>query len=121
MAYTEEQLKSLVEGSVKNVVDTYLKDQLKEQMTEAVNAVKAQMKPDPVIVEADTKAQEFKTFREFLVSVRNFRMNRTLDERLTFIAGTGTKTTGHMEIGEDSQGGYEPNAHVKSCYMPETL
>lgn len=109
---TQEQLDKLIEEKAKKLigeqVDTAVKGQLKEQLQDATAKLKAELAPapDPVTKEAETKAKDFKSFREFLSSVRNFRMNRTLDERLTFLPGTGQKTTGHMEIGDDAQGGF---------------
>lgn len=110
---TKATLETQVQETLKNVVDPYIKDQLKEQLSDAVKAVKAQMKPDPVILEADKKANAFLTFGEFLESVWKARNRGIADPRLTYIKGTVTKdargeikTTGHMEIGDDTQGGF---------------
>lgn len=93
---------------LKGVADAYIKDQLKEQLADATSKIKDQLKPAGPEVEnkAVDKKGGFPRFRDFLGSVRNFRMNRTLDERLSYIPGTGTKTAGHMEIGDDAQGGF---------------
>lgn len=101
-------LKDKANSILKDVADAYIKDQLKEQLTDATIKLKDQLKPagpevEPKIVD---KKGGFLHFRDFLGSVRNFRMNRTLDERLSFVGGTIDKTAGHMEIGDDAQGGF---------------
>jgi len=102
----------------KEAFGVYAKDQLKEQMQDVLSKYKV----DPDIKEADEKTSQFKSFGDFLLSIRKFRINRDLDERLAFIDKDGklAKTAGHMEIGEDSQGGYGPNAHLKPDHMLET-
>jgi len=90
---------------LKTVADAYVKDQLKEQLADATKSI---LKPADTVPETkiiDAKGG-FPHFRDFLNSVRNFRMNRTLDERLSYVPGTGVKTAGHMEIGDDAQGGF---------------
>ena len=99
-------LKDKANSILKDVADAYDKDQLKEQQADATNKLKDQLKPaGEVILEAPSK-EKFKSFGEFLIAARNVRINRTVDPRLSFMPGTVSKTTGHMEIGEDSQGGY---------------
>jgi len=112
---TKEGLKEFAEKEIGEKVDIllkeqkesfgeYAKDQLKEQMQDLVSKFKI----DPAVVEAEKKGTKFKSFGDFLLSIRNFRVNRSLDERLAFIDKDGKveKTAGHMEIGEDSQGGF---------------
>lgn len=113
---TKEGLKEFAEKDLAEKVDIlleeqkkafgeYTKDVLKEQMQDLVSKFKI----DPAIEEAEKKGTKFKSFGDFLVSIRNFRVNRDLDDRLAFIDKDGRidKTTaGHMEIGEDSQGGF---------------
>lgn len=84
---------------VKKAMGEYVADQLKEQLQDAVSKIKPaveETKPEP--------ENKFKSFADFLGSVRKFRTNRELDSRLTYVPGT--KTTGYMEIGDDSQGGF---------------
>jgi len=92
---------------------TYAKDQLKEQMQDLLSKYKI----DPALEAAEEKGKRFKSFGDFLLSIRNFRLNRDLDERLAFINKDGKveKTAGHMEIGEDSQGGFL----VPEVYRPD--
>ena len=106
----ETALKDALLTELKGVVKESVMGELKEQMKD----VEAKLKPP---VEPEQKKVEWNGMRDFLRSVRNFRMNRTLDERLTYIAGTGQKTTGHMEIGDDSQGGFL----VPEIYRAELL
>jgi len=99
-------LKDKANSVLKDVADAYVKDQLKEQLADATNKLKDQLKPaGEVILEAPSK-EKFKSFGEFLIAARDVRINRTIDPRLSFMPGTISKTTGHMEIGEDSQGGF---------------
>jgi len=89
----------------KKVFGEYAKDQLKEQMQDLVSKFKL----DPALEEAEKKGTKFKSFGDFLTSIRRFRVNRDLDERLAFVDKDGKVdkgTAGHMEIGEDSQGGF---------------
>jgi HK97 family phage major capsid protein len=109
----EQKDKDELKDELLKGVGDYIKDQLSEQFKDAV--AKLQPAPAPVIVTPEKP--KFTSFRDFMLSVRNFRMNRTLDERLTFITGTGNKTAGHMEIGEDSQGGFL----VPEIYRAELL
>jgi len=103
---TEEKVNAMLEEAKTGISD-YVKDQLKEQLDESLKALKTD--PDPEVDKAEEKAKEFKSFGEYLTSVRNYRKDGTPDARLTFIDGKGNvsaKTAGHMEIGEDSQGGF---------------
>lgn len=107
---TKEELEKLIKDKtdevLKTTLDEHIKGQLKEQLTDATNKLKAELKPaGDVIVEAPSK-EKFKSFGEFLIAARDVRINRTIDPRLSFMPGTVSKTTGHMEIGEDSQGGF---------------
>ena len=96
----EKTLTDKLSEEVKGLVTETVRGELKEQLKDAV----AKLQPAPAPVEK--AAPKFTSFRDFLLSVRNFRMNRALDNRLTYVAGTGQKTAGHMEIGEDAQGGF---------------
>jgi HK97 family phage major capsid protein len=103
----DQRIKDQTGEVLKGVIDNYVKDQLKEQLADATAKIKAELKPIEPILEVAQEAPKFKGLRDFLVSVRNFRMNRTLDNRLQYVPATGlTKTTGHMEIGDDAQGGF---------------
>jgi len=112
---TKVALKEFAEKEVAEKVDIllaehkknfgeYAKDQAKEQMQDLVSKFKL----SPEIEEAEEKGTKFKSFGDFLLSIRKFRVNRDLDDRLAFIDKDGRleKTAGHMEIGEDSQGGF---------------
>jgi len=104
---TKEELDKLIKDKtdeiLKTTLDEHIKGQLKEQLADATKAI---LKPAEPIIETVGKKGGFPRFRDFLNSVRNFRMNRTLDERLSYIPATGIKTAGHMEIGDDAQGGF---------------
>lgn len=101
-ASIEEKLNSLIEGQ-KETVGSYVADALKEQMSDIL----AKIKPDVELEEADEKAK-FKTFGEYLTSIRTSRQTKKIDERLTYVDGQGNiqKTAGHMEESEDTQGGF---------------
>ena len=112
---TKEGLKEFAEKEVAEKIDIlleerkksfgeYAKDELKEQFQDMVSKFKI----DPAIAEAEEKGTQFKSFGDYLLSIRKFRVNRDLDERLAFIGKDGKidKTAGHMEIGDDSQGGF---------------
>ena len=112
---TKEGLKEFAEKEIGEKVDIllkeqkesfgeYAKDELKEQFQDLVSKFKI----DPAIAEAEEKGTKFKSLGDFLLSIRKFRVNRDLDDRLAFIGKDGKvdKTAGHMEIGEDSQGGF---------------
>jgi len=107
---TKEELDKLIKDKtdeiLKTTLDEHIKGQLKEQLADATNKLKDELKPaGETIIEAPSK-EKFKSFGDFLIAARNVRVNRTLDPRLSFMPGTVSKTTGHMEIGEDSQGGF---------------
>jgi len=118
-----EKINALLE-EVKGGLGDYAKDMLQEQVNDALAAIK----PDPAIVEADEKASQFKSGGEFLSAVYKARNGRELDNRLTYINSKGEakqvpdvqKTAGHLELGDDSQGGYGLNAHLKPDYLLET-
>jgi len=110
----KQDIGAKIDALLKEQGGSYLRDQLKEQMADIAKDAKVE---DDKIKKADEDAKKFKSFGDFLLSVRRFRMNRELDERLTFITPKGeyVKTAGHMEIGEDSQGGFL----VPEVYRPE--
>jgi len=94
-------------------VKTQIDGQLKEHMSDAVKQLKEQMPPESEeLKKAEDKTKEFKSGGEFLSKIRQFRVNRdTLDPRLSYLDSKGNiasaqKTAGHMEIGDDSQGGF---------------
>jgi len=102
MGMTKEEFEKYAADTIKGIADPYIQAQLKEHAQDVV----AKLTPDPGITDDGPAENKFKGMKDFLVSVRNFRMNRTLDNRLVYVPGTATKTTGHMEIGDDSQGGF---------------
>ena len=110
----KQNIEQKLDALIKTQGDSYLQAQLKEQMADVLKQTKVE---DEKLKEADKKSKEFTSFGDFLLSVRRFRVNRDLDDRLTFITKTGDylKTAGHMEIGEDSQGGFL----VPEVYRPE--
>lgn len=119
----DEQLMDLV----KEQVDPYVQDQLKELLQDSVDKAKEKVKvAEPTAEEklAAEKAKGFKTFGEYLTSIRRFRMNRSaIDSRLTWVDPAGrytdplAKTAGHMEIGDDTQGGFlVPEIFLKDLY-----
>jgi len=103
----DASLEAKTAAIIKSVADPYIKDQLKEQLDTAIKGIKDQLGVAPEIMEAERKAKEFKSGGEFLLSVRRTRtVPGYKDERLTWLPGTVEKTTGHMEIGDDAQGGF---------------
>jgi len=108
------------------VGDDYIQDKLKEQLDDAVKSVKADVKVDPEIETAEEKAKDFNSFGEMLGTIRNYRKGnvRELDPRLTYLDSRGNvsksvaKTAGHMEIGDDTQGGFlVPEIYRNELYM----
>ena len=91
-------------NDTKKTFGEYAKDQAKEQMQDMLSKFKL----DPELEKAEKKADQFKSFGDFLLATRKFRVNRELDPRLSYIKDDGkvAKTAGHMEIGDDSQGGF---------------
>lgn len=121
---TESELNALIdkrfESSVKTAVDEYAEKSFKEkikilaegsksEIAEEVESAVSKIKPDPELDVATEKANEFKTAAEFLDAVINFKEKRKPDTRLQFVDRQGhivPKVAGHMEEGEDSQGGF---------------
>ncbi len=111
---TKEELDKTIEEKataiLKGVADTYIKDQLKEQLTDATNKLKEELKPvaEPENKAIDTGKSGFKNFGDFLSSIRRTRSGQRNDERLKklFVPFSVEKTTGHMEVGDDAQGGF---------------
>ena len=105
-----DKLNALIDNAGTN----YVQAQLKEQMA---SALKEQKVEDAALAKAEEDGKRFKSFGDFLLSVRRFRMNRDFDDRLTWIAPDGkiAKTAGHMEVGQDSQGGFL----VPEAYRPD--
>ena len=114
-AQTKEYLEAFAKKEIGEKVDIlledhkksfgeYAKDQAKEQMQDLVSKFKL----TPEVEEAEKKAAEFKSFGDFLLAARRFRVNKDLDKRLSYLTEDGKidKTAGHMEAGEDSQGGF---------------
>ena len=110
----KQDIEQKLDALIKTQGDSYIQAQLKEKMVEVLKQTKVE---DEALKKADQDGKKFKSFGDFLLSVRRFRMNRDLDERLTFITKDGqyVKTAGHIEIGEDSQGGFL----VPEVYRPE--
>ncbi len=102
----KEEITSLVTDILKRETDAYIKDQLKEHFQEAVS--KIPIAPDPEVEKAKNEANKFKSGAEFLLAVAKARTKKEFDPRLQFVDSSGrvVKTTGHLEIGEDSQGGF---------------
>jgi len=105
----DKYIKDKTSEMLKGEADDYIKGQLKEQLQDATSKLKEELKPvapEPAVAKVEDKTGGFKSLTDFLLSVRKFRINRDLDNRLTYVPAIGTKTTGHMEIGDDSQGGF---------------
>lgn len=68
----------------------------------------AEIKPDPELEKGIEEANKFKEPAEFLDAVIGFKTKKKFDPRLRFVDNSGNiiKTAGHMEEGEDSQGGF---------------
>lgn len=107
---TQEELDKKIKDMIKAEVDPMIQGQLKEQLQDATNKLKAELKP---VDDAETKAvatgeKKFKSFGDFLRSIRRVRSGQGQDERLKklYVPFSVEKTTGHMEVGDDSQGGF---------------
>ena len=116
-----------VDEILKSNTDTYIKDQLDEHMKDALTKYKEQLKLDPEVEAAQKKADQFQSGGEFLKAVRIARDRKIFDPRLTFMNDKGAvtrqplteeqKTAGHMEIGDDSQGGFlVPEVYQATLY-----
>jgi HK97 family phage major capsid protein len=108
----KQNIEEKVDTLIKAQGDSYIADQLKEKMADVLKQTKVE---DKALKEADENSKAFTSFGDFLLSVRRFRLNRDLDDRLKKQYISDTKTAGHMEIGEDSQGGFL----VPEAYRPE--
>jgi HK97 family phage major capsid protein len=136
MKLNDDEFKELVKESIgeigaeqvsailKEQGSEWLKDALKEQLPDAVSALKTQLGSETDDEKkADEKGKEFKSFAEFLKAVHRARSGREIDNRLVYVNSKGyeykgEKTAGHMEIGEDSQGGYlVPEVFKNDLYM----
>ena len=96
---TEEKLTDLIT----EVAVPMLQDQLKEQLPDALKA----LKPDPEVEEAQKTADKFESGEEFLKALVGFKRKQSADPRLVLMTKQGVqvvKTAGHLEIGEDAQG-----------------
>lgn len=114
-AAAQSKLDGLLEET-KGTLGDYIKSQLKEQLQDTLKGFKQD--PDSELEKAEKEANKFKTFGEFLLAVRRYRKGRAFDDRLAYVTGDGKivkmagdieaamKTAGHMEEGEDSQGGF---------------
>lgn len=83
-----------------------IKNEINVSVANAMKELKAEpQKVDiPIVNPEEEKRGGFKTFGEYLTCVRKARATREIDKRLKWVGES--KTTGHMEIGEDSQGGF---------------
>ena len=94
--------------------DEFVKGALKEQLEDAKSKL-AEMLPTETeeMKVAKEKAKGFKSGSEFLTAVKQARSGRGYDPRLSYLDSKGEvhsapaeKTAGHMETGDDSQGGF---------------
>lgn len=112
----KEKVATTVEEKVQQILEEqtseYIKSQLKEHLQDAKNSLPA---PSPEQEQAEEDAEKFKSGGEFLTAVYKARKGHSVDPRLTYlnsknefkkISSSETKTAGHMEIGEDAQGGF---------------
>jgi len=101
----KQNIEQKLDTLIKEQGDSYIAAQLKEKMADVLKETKVE---DEKLKQADEDSKKFKSLGDFLLAVRRFRVNQAIDDRLTFITPKGdyVKTAGHMEIGEDSQGGY---------------
>jgi HK97 family phage major capsid protein len=99
---TEDKIKTLLDEQITG----YMQDQLKEQLPDALGGlVTVENKEEK---EAQEAVDEFKSGPEFLKALVDFKRQKKSDPRLIFMSRQGDiiKTAGHLEIGEDSQGGF---------------
>ncbi|MCK4794971.1 MAG: phage major capsid protein [Desulfobacteraceae bacterium] len=115
-----------VEDTAKNAIQTLLE----EQVNDRLKAQLAEMLPDAlsqiVTVEnpeekaAKEEADKFESGEKFLKALVDFKLGKSADTRLQFVTKQGdiiSKVAGHMEIGEDSQGGFlVPEVYRKQLY-----
>jgi HK97 family phage major capsid protein len=106
---TKEELDKIIADKITEKIDPYIKDQLTEQLKDATSKLTETLKVIPGNApDEPAPEKKFKSFGDFLSSIRKTRSRRGVDERLTklHVPFSGTKTTGHMEIGDDAQGGF---------------
>ena len=101
---------------IKASLGEYGKAQLDEQLKDALSKIK--VGADPGMEEAEAEAKKFKSFSEFLVAIKRYRNGRGFDDRLAYVTHDGKvvkqagdvdsvlKTAGHMQEGDDAQGGF---------------
>ena len=123
----DEKMGGLIDEIRKSLGSTAA-GEAEEQLKDAQVDLKAQIpaaSSDPEIKAAEKKAKDFKSFGEFLTAIRKVRKgHQAPDPRLSFIDTKGnvvrdTKaTTGHLETGEDSYGGFlVPEIFRNDLYM----
>lgn len=118
----ESELKKVVEDTAKNYLEDFAKKTFEDKLGELsegiganldnkVKEILAGLKPDPEIEKAQKKADKFESPAEFLEAVIEAKdiqkAKRIIDPRLTYMDSSGRiKTAGHMEEGDDIQGGF---------------
>lgn len=123
----EKRLATLTD-EIKTSLGPFISEMLKEQLKDSLSKINPAQ--DKALEDAQKEAGKFKSFGEFLISVRRYRQGLGLDQRLSFITHDGriaksagdiatvvAKTAGHMAESEDSQGGFL----VPEVYRKELL
>lgn len=119
---TEDELNQKIADESKKAIDEFVKQSVEDKIGTLLEERKVKMddnlkkalegmKPDKELEKAEEEADKFKTAAEFLNAVIKAKAveipKKAIDPRLTFITASGQiKTAGHMEEGEDSQGGF---------------
>jgi len=135
---TESELDEKIEGSVEAKLNSKLNDfaqktidEKLEELSDGINSnlstkvkeIIGDLKNDPEVEKAQEKANEFETPEEYLAAIIEAkdisRSKRAVDPRLAFMDTSGQiKTAGHLEEGDDVQGGFlVPEVYRKDLMM----
>ena len=103
----EKKLSEFMEKSLEDRLKT-LNEENQGLMDEEIQKALAKIKPDHELEKATEEADKFSEPVEFLDAVVDFKTRKKFDPRLRFVDNSGNiiKVAGHMEEGEDSQGGF---------------
>jgi len=114
----EDKAKESIQALLDEQVNDYMKDQLTEMLPDALANVVTVENPEET--KAKEEADKFESGEKFLRALVDFKLGKDSDPRLQFVTKQGdiiSKTAGHLEIGEDSQGGFlVPEIYRKQLY-----
>lgn len=112
----DDQAKNTVQALLDEQVNEHIKAQLAEMLPDALADVVTVESPEEK--EGKEQADKFESGEAFLKALVTHKRGGGSDPRLVFVSKQGeVKTAGHLEIGEDSQGGFlVPEIYRKQLY-----